>query len=142
GKKDDRRIFVMISHFPLGKEARLNIAPLMIEKEKEYNPDGLPSFFMGDLNTREEREESGILRTWWSDAYLTLDPDKRTGPSGTFNSHDTGKDMEKAPRIDFVYFRGEGITPLRYKCDDSKYNGFYPSDHCPVSVDFRINYNQ
>ena len=142
GEKGDRRIFVMISHFPLGKEARLNIAPLMIEKEKIYNPDGLPSFFMGDLNTREEREESGILRTWWSDAFLPLGPEKRTGPSGTFNGHDTGKDMEKAARIDFVYFRGEGITPLHYRCDDSKYDGFYPSDHCPVSVDFRINYNQ
>lgn len=138
GRRKDNRIFIMISHFPLGKEARARIAPLMIEKEKEYNPDGLPSFFMGDLNTRQERVESEILRSWWTDSFLSLPQDSKSGPSGTFNGHDTERDMEKAPRIDFVYYRGEGITPVRYRCDDTKYDGFYPSDHCPVSVDFDI----
>lgn len=138
GVRGDKRIFVMVSHFPLGKEARLNIAPLMIEREKLYNPEGLPSFFMGDLNTREERPESEILRSWWTDSYLALPDTMKEGPKGTFNNHGKNVDMETAPRIDFVYYRGEGISPLRYVCNDGLYNGLYPSDHCPVYVDFLI----
>ena len=139
GVRGDRRIFVMISHFPLGKEARLNIAPLIVEMEKKYNPDGLPSFFMGDLNTREERPESFILREWWSDSFLSLDGEAKSGPKGTFNNHGVNTDMEAAPRIDFVYYKGKGIVPLRYVCDDTLYDGFYPSDHCPVYTDFLID---
>ncbi|MGM9739537.1 MAG: endonuclease/exonuclease/phosphatase family protein, partial [Candidatus Cryptobacteroides sp.] len=134
-----RKFFFMASHFPLGREARLNIASLMIDREKKYNPKSLPSFFTGDLNTREERPESEILRTWWKDSYLELPADRKAGPKGTFNNHGLNEDMDIAPRIDFVYFRGEGIEPLRYVCDDTLYEGLYPSDHCPVYVDFLIH---
>ena len=104
GVRGDRRIFVMISHFPLGKEARLNIAPLIVEMEKKYNPDGLPSFFMGDLNTREERPESFILREWWSDSFLSLDGEAKSGPKGTFNNHGVNTDMEAAPHKPCLYY--------------------------------------
>lgn len=137
--KGGRKFFFMASHFPLGKEARLNIADLMIEREKKYNPKSLPSFFTGDLNTREERPESEILRTWWKDSYIVLPADRKDGPEGTFNNHGLNEDMDIAPRIDFVYFRGEEVEPLRYVCDDTLYDGLYPSDHCPVYVDFLIH---
>lgn len=136
--QNGQRIFVMVSHFPLGKEARLHFAPIVIEKEKQYNPEGLPSFFIGDLNTRQERPESEILRSWWTDSYMALPQENRVGPQGTFNSHDVTKDMETAPRIDFVYFRGAGVTPVKYVVNTKKYGGIYPSDHCPVYVDFNI----
>ena len=132
------RIFVMASHFPLGKEARLNFAPIVIEKARQYNPEGLPSFLIGDLNTRQERPESEILRSWWTDTYMALPAERRKGPKGTFNSHDVTKDMESAPRIDFIYYRGEGIVPMEYVVNDTVVNGIYPSDHCPVYADFFI----
>lgn len=135
-KKSGKKLFVMVSHFPLGKEARLNIAPLIIERAKMYNPENLPAFFIGDLNTRQERPESEILRTYWTDAFMVLPEDKKTGPTGTFNYFDVTRDMETAPRIDFVYFRGASIKPLNYVCNAATYNGLYPSDHCPVYVNF------
>ncbi|MDD7153797.1 MAG: hypothetical protein SPF80_00165, partial [Candidatus Cryptobacteroides sp.] len=86
-----------------------------------------------------ERPESEILRTWWKDSYIVLPADRKDGPKGTFNNHGLNEDMDIAPRIDFVYFRGEKIEPLRYVCDDTLYDGLYPSDHCPVYVDFLIH---
>lgn len=136
-KASGKRIFVMASHFPLGKEARLHFAPIVVARAKEYNPENLPSFLVGDLNTRQERPESAILREWWSDSYLMAW--EKVGTRGTFNNHDVGTDMDNAPRIDFVYFRGNGVTPRRYVCNTVKYEGLYPSDHCPVYVDFTIN---
>ena len=41
-------------------------------------------------------------------------------------------------RIDFIYYRGKGVTPLRYVCNDARYDGFFASDHFPVWVDFEI----
>lgn len=138
-KRSGRRIFVMASHFPLGKEARLHFAPIVIEKAQAYNPDCLPSFLVGDLNTRQERPESGILRSYWTDAFIAVPDSLREGPKGSFNNHNVNADMEKVPRIDFVYFRGEGIVPERYVTNAAKYGEIYPSDHCPVYVDFTIN---
>lgn len=137
-KKTGKKFFIMVSHFPLGKRAKQEIAPLVIERAKLYNPEGLPAFFAGDLNTREERTESEILRTYWTDAYMVLPQEKKFGPKGTFNHYDVTRDMETAPRIDYVYFRGEKIKPLKYVCDDTRYDGLYPSDHCPVYVDFAL----
>lgn len=133
-----RKIFVMIGHFPLGQEARIHFAPIVIERAKKYNPDNLPAFLMGDLNTTEETPDSKTLRTYWTDSYLALSADKRKGPHGTFNSHNVQSDMEKKHRIDFVYFRGEGITPLNYVCNTATYDGIFPSDHCPIYTNFLI----
>lgn len=135
-KRSGHKMFVMVSHFPLGKEARLHFAGIVIERAKKYNPEGLPSFLIGDLNTREERPESEVLRTYWTDAFLSGAP--KEGPAGTFNNHGLNSDMEQAPRIDFVYFRGQGVTPLRYVVNGSRYGSIYASDHCPVYVDFTI----
>lgn len=137
-KASGREFFVMISHFPLGKEARLHFAPLVIERAKQYNPGNLPSFLLGDLNTRENRPESEILCGYWNDAFLTALA--KSGPKGTFNGHNVEKDMEKAIRIDFIYWRGEGVTPKSYVCNQARYGDkqIYPSDHLPIYVDFEI----
>lgn len=135
-KKTKRKFFVMVSHMPLAKEANYHAAQIVLDKAKQYNPENLPAFFMGDLNTREERNSSVLLRTYWNDSFLTVPADKREGPKGTFNSHNVKKDMEKAIRIDYVYYRGETIIPDKYTVMTKTYNGIYPSDHCPLYVDF------
>lgn len=131
-----RKFFLMVSHMPLGPQANEHAASIINEMAARYNTDNLPAFFVGDLNTREERPSSRILRTVWTDAFLTDVP--KEGPKGTFNSKGNNKDMDAAPRIDFIYFRGEGITPLKYVVNPAKYGEIYPSDHCPVYVDFQF----
>jgi len=136
--RSGRKLFIMASHFPLGKEARLHFAPIVIEKARQYNPEGYPSFLIGDLNTREDRPESRILRSYWNDSYLSSQ--SKEGPEGTFNNHGINEDMESAPRIDFVYWQGKGVIPIRYVCNPARYGekNIYASDHCPVYVDFEI----
>lgn len=138
-KKTGNKFFLMSSHMPLGKVANLNAATLINERAKKYNESKLPAIFLGDLNTRPESESSKILRTYWSDVYMILPSDKRSGPHGTFNSHNVKKDMEKAPRIDYIYLYGGSITPLNYCCFTRLYDGLYPSDHCPVYSDILIH---
>lgn len=137
--KSGLRFFLMVSHMPLGKEANANVAPVILERAKMYNPENLPSFFVGDLNTREWTESSKLFCTYWSDSFLTLPAEARTGSAGTFNKRGQNEDMSLAPRIDYVYYRGEGVTPVGYTCDNRRFEGYYPSDHCPVYVDFIID---
>lgn len=133
------RFFLMVSHLPLGKEANANVASVILERARMYNPENLPSFFVGDLNTREWTESSKLFRTYWNDSFLTLPAEARTGSAGTFNKRGQNEDMSLAPRIDYVYYRGEGVTPVGYTCDNRRFEGYYPSDHCPVYVDFIID---
>lgn len=137
-KKTGSKFFLMSSHMPLGKVANLNAASMINERAQKYNVFNLPAIFVGDLNTRPESESSKILRTYWSDVYMVLPTDKRTGPHGTFNSHNVKKDMEKAQRIDYIYINGSTITPINYCCFTGLYDGLYPSDHCPIYSDILI----
>ena len=137
--KSGLRFFLMVSHMPLGKEANANVASVILERARMYNPENLPSFFVGDLNTREWTESSKLFRTYWNDSFLTLPAEARTGSAGTFNKRGQNEDMSLAPRIDYVYYRGEGVTPVGYTCDNRRFEGYYPSDHCPVYVDFIID---
>lgn len=137
-KETGARFFVMVSHMPLGKVANLKAASLINEKAAKYNTENLPAIFLGDLNTRPESESSKLLRNYWSDVYMTLPSDKKSGPHGTFNSHNVDKDMEKAARIDYIYMRGGSIVPVNYCCFTELYDGFYPSDHCPIFSDVII----
>lgn len=132
-----KNIFLMHAHFPLGKEARMRAADVCIEMEKKYNKKGLPSFLIGDLNNRPDYPGSEKLRTFWTDSYLYLPAECREGPFATFNGADTDRDMDKDPRrIDYVYFKD--AVPLKYRCFNKKYDGFWPSDHCGVYVDMKI----
>ncbi len=132
------RFFLMLSHMPLGKEANANSAPIILERARMYNPENLPAFFVGDLNTREDSDASILFRTYWNDTFLSLPAKDRKGSIGTFNKHGENTDMDAAPRIDYIYYRGEEITPLEYTCDNRQFDGYYPSDHCPIYADFTV----
>ena len=95
---------------------------------------------VGDLNARPEDSATKTYKTYWTDSFLVLPKEQIEGPTGTFNGHDVNRDMENSARIDYVYYRGKKITPVKYVCDTTKYNGLWPSDHCPVYVDFEIKY--
>lgn len=133
-----RKFFFMASHMPLGKEANTHAASIINERARMYNPDNLPALFTGDLNTRPDTPSSETLRSCWTDVYYALPKENRSGPHGTFNSHNVAKDMEAAQRIDYIYYKGDEIKPLSYCCDTTLYDGLYPSDHCPVYADIQI----
>ena len=132
-----RKFFFMLSHMPLGKEANLHAAQIVLDKAAQYNTGNLPALFVGDLNTRPQTQSTELLRTYWTDTYLSLPDKKKEGPCGTFNSHNVKKPFEKFQRIDYIYYKGK-VKPLRYVCFTKTYDGIYPSDHCPIYADVKI----
>ncbi len=134
------RYFVMVTHAPLSREEHALNAHVYKDMEKKYNPEGLPSFFLGDMNARESDSSSCQYREYWTDSYHFFDdcPSLREGPAGTFNAWRTDFAQDPDRRIDYIYFRGKGVRPLRYVCDTALFGGLFASDHFPVYVDFRI----
>ena len=132
------KLFFMNNHGCLNAASNKQNAHVYVEQEPRFNPDGLPSFFVGDMNLRESTEAGSPYMTftaYWTDPYKVLSATERTGCAGSYNgfANPTGKS-----RIDYVFYRGEGITPKLYHCDNTLYGGLYASDHFPVWVEYAI----
>lgn len=140
-KNKGAKYFVIVTHAPLGSEEHAKNAHVYADIERRFNPEHNPSFFVGDMNAKESDPASQFYSSYWTDSYHFFDADtlRREGPAGTFNGWKP--DVIKGPqrRIDYVYFRGKGVKPQRYVCDNRLFGGFLASDHYPVYVDFRIN---
>ncbi len=134
-RKTGVRFFVLHAHMPLGQEANLHATEILIEKSRRYNPDNLPEFFLGDFNTRPDTPSSKLMRTYWTDSYLSCK--KAEQGIGTFHAADTDMDMRTARRIDYIYWKGD-VKLKDYEVVTTRYDGFFPSDHCPLYVDAMI----
>lgn len=131
------RFFVMVTHGATNQSVRDQYAYIYIDMEKKYNPNGYPSFFVGDMNARPAQNSVATYLTYWKDVYLEVGKDNITGPFSTYNDFNTSLDLNKDPRrIDYIYYRN--ATPLNYVCNDAKYDGCYASDHLPVYSDMKI----
>lgn len=132
-----RRFFFMVSHGPLNPAPNSRSAEIYNEMERRYNTEGLPSVFVGDLNAPPSARASSVLRETWTDSYMCLPDGSKSGPEGTFNGFRMPL-PDSTRRIDYVYFKGSGIRPVKYVCDGSLYDGCYASDHFPVYVEMEI----
>ncbi len=139
------RIFVMNMHGYLNDERRDQVAPVYITKEKEYNPNRYPSFFIGDMNTRPftrpasdgsgtrvEEKSSTKFREYWTDPWLWL---PKTAWEGNENSYNGW--VEPKRRIDFVYYKGN-VEPIKCVCNNALYGGYFASDHYPIYLDAKV----
>lgn len=87
----------------------------------------------------ESKETATVqMRVGSYNLWRPVPADVRKGSVGTFNKRGENEDMNAAPRIDYIYYRGEGVKPLGYTCDNRRYEGYYPSDHCPIYADFIV----
>lgn len=137
-KTTGQRFFMISTHGPLNDTARANAAQLLVEQEQIYNPDGLPSILVGDMNASPTDAASEICRSHWNDARLVIPTSAVYGPEGTFQSHSLLTNLsDETRRIDYVYVRGQ-VVLSSYCVDDTVYNGIYPSDHCPIVVELKI----
>lgn len=132
-KKTKKEFYFFSVHFDhRGQVARVESAKLILQKVKEI-AQGMPTIFVGDLNSRPDSEAIAILDTGLRDAYKVTKtpPYGPTGTSNGFNWNRTG-----ASRIDYIYSTEE-VEILKYGVlTDSKEQRF-PSDHFPVMT--RVN---
>ena len=133
-KQSGVKFFFMNNHGCLNSEPNAAYAGVYIEQEKRFNPAGLPSFFVGDMNARPEYKATETYRSYWKDSYDTAL--KRSGASGSFNGYSS---MSGKYRIDFVYHRGGGIVVDELTISNKLYDGKYASDHFPVIANCTIS---
>lgn len=134
-KESQLRFFLMCTHACYNPEANSLYANIYEQMEKEYNPEQLPSFFIGDMNATPEMPSSILFRKYWKDTFLALDSSQRSGNELTYTEF---KKPDGLTRIDYIYYRGECITPLSYHCENKLYEGKFASDHFPVTAFFDI----
>lgn len=134
----DKKFFLMVTHSPLADNARAQAANLIVSREAVYNAAQLPSFLVGDLNANPDDASTSVYKGYYKDSYSTVSAVSKSGTTGTFNGHNTSKDMSQASaRIDYIYYRN-AVTVMTYRADNSVYGSIYPSDHFPVSITFNI----
>lgn len=130
------KFFVMVTHGCLDATAREQYAPQYKQMEQQYNTNGYPSFFVGDMNAQPSDPASVTYRQYWNDAYYSNA--LKYGPYCTFNGFNLERNMyTHQNHLDYVYYRN--ATPLLYVCNDKLYDGYYASDHLPVYADFKID---
>lgn len=144
-KKSGKKFFFIATHGPLGKEAKVEAGRLLVEFDKKYNTQGLPTIVVGDMNSRPGDGFHQNMLKHFEDCYLVAE--KKCGTIGTFNSG-AGTDKNftlEHRRIDHIYVhstdKGE-IKVKSYEVNRDKYNVggqmHYPSDHNPVVVDLKL----
>ena len=135
-----KQFFLTVVHAPLAQTARTNSAGILNSKEAEYNVAGLASFLVGDMNCTPEQDPAKTLvgTLGWKDAFSEVPIASKVGGTITFHSKKEITDTTNPEnRIDYIFYRNKPEV-LTYKVDYNKYGGYYPSDHCPISVTFNI----
>ena len=144
-KRSGKRFFLFATHGPLGKEANAHAGELLVEWDKSYNSEALPSIAVGDMNARPEQAFHQAMCAHFEDCALVAK--EKVGPIGTFNSASGSDKNLSLPhrRIDHIYVHSTDKGKFevgKYEVIVKKYNiggiEHYPSDHCPVVVDLKL----
>ena len=107
-------------------EAQKEGLKLIVEKFKEYNPDGYPQFLTGDFNIKIGNATLDILKGYMDDTRLVAPSDKTDNDRTYNNWSSTGGSI-----IDYVYCT-KGMQVVEYHTIDESYGVEYISDHYPI----------
>ncbi len=136
-KKTGFEFIFMVTHCPLTSSVREKCAHLIIEREKQMNPDNKIVILVGDMNDRPEMPYSQIIRTRFDDTRNIAG--EKSEISGTMN----GAEVRETPKdrtIDYIYIRGNELKyeVISHKVYTDRYmigdKLLFPSDHCPVGA--------
>lgn len=108
-----------------GAVAREKSFPLIVEKIKELNPEGLPVVLSGDLNTEMDDMIIRPLKMYMSNIRLSA---PITDDRQTLHSYGSSTSV-----IDHIFFLGKGCKPVEYHTITEPYAGItYNSDHYSI----------
>lgn len=130
-KKTGKMLFFMNIHGILNNGENLKYAHVLVDMEKKYNPQGYPSFLVGDFNARVAHPSHQVWREHWNDSADLFG--ERQCTMNSFNT-DPGA-WEKIRHIDFIYYRNIE-APVNYMVNQTLYDGRCASDHFPIYADF------
>ncbi len=143
-KKTGKKFFFIATHGPLKKVANGHAGRLLVEFDKKYNAEGLPTIVVGDMNARPGGVFHQHMCNYFEDCYIVTP--KKCGTIGTFNgAGENEKNFQSNRRIDHIYVRStdKGKFEIKnYEVNREKLECggvlHYPSDHNPVVVDMTI----
>ena len=131
----------IFEHIPSGKKfcyinthldhqvatAQIEGMKLIVERFKEYNPDGLPQFLTGDMNVKIDNVALDVLDGYMDNARIVAPADK-TDNDRTY----TGFKATGGSIIDHIYCT-TGMKVVEYHTVDETYGtAEYVSDHYPI----------
>ena len=131
-KSTGKELVVFNTHLDnVSDEARINGITLVLEKIKQFG--GLPSIIMGDFNADESSDTYKAATEMFLDAkYQTDDTDSGC----TYQAFGTQLDREN---IDYFMISKTGIKVNKFRIIDTTYDGVYPSDHFPITVNISLD---
>ena len=140
-KNTGKEFYFFNTHFDhRGEVARNKSAEIITEKIEEIVGDE-PVILTGDLNTAPDSEPYNILLDQeMEDTYSNLDESQIYTPGYTFNSWDIEAKGDRH-RIDYVFYKGEELSPVKYHVLDGQRGKRFISDHFPVIVEFKWDNN-
>lgn len=114
----------------IGATARLQSARLLLQWSEEIISG--PQICMGDFNSLPFEPPVTKMLEAWSDSC----PESYKN-QGTFNGFEP--DREQLRRIDYLFFKGTGLSVSHYQVLKPQHNERQLSDHYPVIVEFLLN---
>lgn len=138
-KKGGEIFYFFNTHFDhKGQQARKKSAELIAMEIKRIAGEN-PVVLTGDFNTPPDSEPYTVLTDHaLKDPFSVLDAEKKYGTEYTTNGWDIEAGDERH-RIDYVFYKGKQITPIKYHVLDGQRGKRFISDHFPILVDFKLN---
>jgi len=136
--RTDRSLVVFNTHFDHDSATARRESARLVGRQIDARAGAAPVAVLGDLNappgTPPYRRLVDPAGPALRDAlYDSTHP--HHGPVATFNGF--GSEVQPGARIDYIFVRGP-VDVRRHGTLTDRWNGHFPSDHCPVVADVRI----
>ena len=135
-KREGKTFYFFNTHFDhKGAIAKKKSAELIAAKIKEIAGNE-PVVLSGDFNIAPDSAPyRTLIKRQLEDSFLNLDKEQIYTPGYTFNSWDITASGDRY-RIDYIFYKGEDLFPVKYHVLDGQRGERFISDHFPVIVKF------
>ncbi|MDE5996188.1 MAG: endonuclease/exonuclease/phosphatase family protein [Eubacterium sp.] len=132
-KATEKQFVVFNTHLDhISDEARIKGIEVVLDKIEQFG--GLPSMIMGDFNAEEGSQTYISATKNFDDAKYKAETAENLH-SATYQNY--GKELNGEP-IDYFMISKTGFHVDKYSVVTTTYNGVYPSDHFPITVELNL----
>lgn len=132
-KTSQKQFVIFNTHLDhISDEARIKGIQVVLDKIKEFG--GLPAVIMGDFNADEQSETYKNATQNFNDAKYQAEIAENIN-CATYQNW--GNNLSNKP-IDYFMISKSGFDVEKYQVVTTTYDGVYPSDHYPITVELQL----